>query len=133
MGWKDWPYWIRGLFIGFIVGIGWVSLAIIVDGFKFITAKVALGFTLISIIIFCFVFSIAGLLTKWNWPYFVKGTAIGASFYIITIIVFWIGEMLSCGGKGLCGLFTAWSAAILWVLIPLFALIGWIYGKIKKR
>ena len=133
MGLKDLPYWLKGLIIGLLVGLGWVLLAIIVDGFKFLTAKIAIGLPIISMIVFCITFIVGGLLSKLNWPYFARGAGIGASFYIITVIVFWISETLSCGGEGMCGLVTAWMIYILWITIPLGAIIGWIVGKIKSK
>lgn len=62
MGWKDWSYLVRGLLLGFVIGLIWLLLSVVVDGFKSSSVKMYFGFLLVSILIFCFTYIVAGLL-----------------------------------------------------------------------
>ena len=145
MGWKDLPYWLKGGVTGFIIAIifflfGGLPQPLIAQGISTVSLPQTLQILLTSIFLFVLIFFIAGFIIATSWKSTLKGAVIGLETYIILIAYFFIAEKWSCSvavaqgyGAEACGIFTAWSVAILWILIPLFALISWIYGKIKSR
>ncbi len=89
MAWKNWPYWVKGGIIGFVIGIIFAIFNLFSNGY------------------------------------------IGA----FTLLPFLLLKILdNCYGEGCLGLFVYYGSIAFLVEFTLFgAIIGWIYGKIKKR
>ncbi len=63
--------------------------------------------------------------------YTLKGTLTGLFIYLGYFIFSLIYENLTCKGETACGFSTALIAFFGVILIPIGAIIGWVYGKIK--
>ncbi|MBI2449090.1 hypothetical protein HYV49_02220 [Candidatus Pacearchaeota archaeon] len=146
MGWKNWPYWLKGGLVGLVITImyflfGGLPRPLIAQGINTVSLSQTLWILLIFVFLFALIFFIAGFIIKTSWNAGLKGAIIGFETYIIFVAYLFIAETWSSRNAvaqgynvaGTEGIFTAWALFILWILIPLFALIGWIYGKIKKH
>ena len=138
MGWKEWPLWVKGIIVGFVVGIVLLILEISIGEMGNKTwGEVGVSlFT--SVLLITIIFTVAGVIIRSSWSSpTAKGVIIGLVSYIVIVGYAWFYAMVNPKCTGLsgfaCGYAVAWSIMTLWVAIPLGALIGWIVGKIKKK
>lgn len=103
MGWKDWPYWLKGGIIGLIVFLV-ISLFFIL--YEFIGIGVFIDFFFILSIFFSIITSL---------PFYIYDFIL----QILSINIYWNSFSLFISGV-INYFFTG-------------AIIGWIYGKIKER
>ena len=131
MFYKNWPYWLRGGFIGFVV--------VFVYSYSFVLGTA----DLVPRVIFSLFFAVMGWVVtvtivlilfrkKSSYSYWLRGGLLAVSlwsvyFFILNIITDWKG-LYFAGGTGL-------------ILLPFYAvfifligsIVGLIYGKIKSK
>lgn len=151
MNWKSWPYWVKGGVIGLVIGfiaqsggkstffllapydflVGWLhpsrGLALNPDA-VFLNEFAWLVYAVLGIVIgfLCHFLTLHKLPSIKNWPYWMKGGAIGAITWIIVIISFF-----ACLIRD-----TQWGLACLpfgWVAYPAKSLIDFLSGGVVQR
>lgn len=138
MGWKDWPYWLRGIIIAFIVSLPYIfinfqkSLANRHESESLIIFFLFFGVTALFKISFILIMgAILGLTAgKKKWVLFcgLFGLTI-AGFFVEPITVFIFREIMGVTllESSIYGLITIGFGFVVG------ALIGWIYGKVKQH
>lgn len=166
MGWKDWPYWLKGGLLGLLIGLlssfllfkSIKNQVFSIDGKTFVPDYISsmnithalpntISWVLLGLL-FGIVYDTIQINKNGNWPKWLKGGL------VLTIIYFILAGLTFFGGFlfllfitfpgylffGLSGSFRFDGAIefipsiILSVIIYFIvgALLGWIYGKIKK-